>query len=132
MRWMEVAFWKLRSYVPFNLKSRFDSLILLKTPNEKQVEKMVSLGESIGLSSQEVLATYNPPQNLAHWRSRLTPLTTFVMVLGIIIVGFLIFALSNPSIPINSPPTSTYVFGSRYGTIRPDDFRSSASVPKRL
>ena len=91
-----------------------------RNPEEKQLKKLEKLGEEIGLSSKEVLAAYNPPLNLTHWRSRLTPFTACVMILAVVIVTFLIFAL-----PSTYNPPSTYEFGTRYGTLKPQDFNQS-------
>jgi hypothetical protein len=124
---VEGVYWRFRSYLPFSLRTKFDSLILLRTPEEKQLGKIESLGKDIGLSSNEISAAYNPPLNLAHWRSRMTPFTICIMILGIVFVSFLILVLSSPSYP-----NPTYEFGTRYGTIRPDCFKSFKLGPIHL
>ena len=128
--WMEVAYWKLRYFLPSNLRSRLESWILLRPPEEKQLRKIEMLGESIGLSRSEVSATYNPPLNMAHWRSRFTPFSACVMILVIMVVGYMIIAFVALGNPNYLPPTdSTYRFGSLYGTIKPQDF--SPTVPSK-
>ena len=125
MRWsgvgrIEVEYWKIRPYLPSNLKSKLESFMPFRNPEQKQLKKLEMLGEEIGLSCKEVSAAYNPPLDMAHWRSRLTPFTACVMILAVFIVTFLIFTFAN-----NHYPPSTYEFGTRYGTLKPQDFNQS-------
>ena len=103
-----------------------DARAKILVTEEKQLKKLEVLGKEIGLSGKEVSAAYNPPLDMALWRSRLTPFTACVMILAVIIVSFLLFAL--PAI-YNPPSTSTYAWGSRYGTVKPQDFNQSDSQP---
>ncbi|OLS31402.1 MAG: hypothetical protein ThorAB25_03280 [Candidatus Thorarchaeota archaeon AB_25] len=121
---IDVAYWKIRPYLPSKLLSKLESLMPFSTPEEKQLKKLRILGEGIGLSSKEVSAAYSPPLNLTHWRSRLTPLSACVMILVIFIGGYLIIAFVALDNPNYWPSTETYRFGSLYGTINPQDFDS--------
>jgi len=94
-----------------------DGLILRTSADKNQLKKLELLGEKIGLNEKEVVAAYNPPFNMTHWRSRLTLFTTCVLILAVFVVSFLLFTLGT----INNPP-STYAWGTRYGTIKPQDF----------
>jgi hypothetical protein len=128
VRWIEVAYWRVQCYLPSNIRSKIESLILRRPSEERQLRKLDMLGKNIGLSRSEVLATYNPPLNMSHWRSRFTPFSACVMILVIMVVGYMIIAfvaLSNPN--YFPPPNSTYRFGSLYGTIKPQDFGSAGS-----
>lgn len=125
MRWsgvrqIGIAYWKIRPFLPSNLRTQLESLVQYRTPPEKQLKKLEMLGESIGLNRKEVVAAYTTPTNLTQWSARrLTPFSACVMILVILVVSFLILAL--PS--IYAPP-STYAWGTRYGSIKPQDFRS--------
>ena len=90
-----------------------------RAPSEKQIEKIEMLGERMGLTRDEVYAAYNPPVNLAGGRSRLTPLSACITFLIIIIVVIVIIIVGN----YLNPPT-VYGYGTRYGSIKPQDFIS--------
>ena len=122
---IQSGYWKIHPYLPSSLRTNLDGFLFMRSIDDKHLEKLEILGKSIGLKKNEVSAAFNPPLNMTHWRSRLTPFSTCVMLLAIALVSFLILILASPNNPVYGPPTSTYVFGTRYGTIRPDCFPSS-------
>ena len=113
------AYWMIRSYLPSALRTRFDKPVLHTEIEENQIERLEMLGEKIGLNRKEVHAAYSPPLNTTHWRSRVTPFTACVMILVILIVSFVIAMNTSP----HFPPSTTYPTGTRYGSIKPQDFK---------
>ena len=91
-----------------------------QAPTRKQLAEIEALGESIGLDKKEVYAAAGGPIGDAQVTKRqITPLSVCIMIIGIIIISFVILVVG-----YYSNPPSVYGWGTRYGSIKPQDFIS--------
>ena len=98
-----------------------DRFTPIQSPTRKQLAEIESLGESIGLDKQEVYAAARSPIGDAQLtRRQITPLSACIIILIIIISGFAILVLTG----YYPEPPFVYGAGTRYGSIKPQDFIS--------
>ena len=119
------AFWyRYRRVEPF-LPEKFQAILRRmmgrKKPNKTQLDRIEKLGNNIGLSRNEVVASLDTsPSPLGVGVSQRKAIyftmlcAVFVVVWGV----FYIWAILDP----DTAPFKTYVPGTFYGTIKPQDF----------
>jgi hypothetical protein len=118
--WPRIAI--MKPYLPQRIFFQIKSAIRPLEPTKSQLRKIASLGESIGLEKNEIIAAIDAP--LAEpgmtGKSRLSLYLSIIIVTIIAVFGILLtWYVVDP----DSFPVPTYVPGSLYGSIRPQDFQ---------
>jgi hypothetical protein len=113
----------LRPYLPKRMFSYLKQTIQKPNPTTKQLSELTRLGELVGLERNEIIAAIDAP--LADQRSsgsgRQPMMITILLVTIAVAVWslFIWYVVSPETFPIH-----TYRYGTLYGTIKPQDFRS--------
>ena len=126
MQWINLqTFWyryrRVEPYLPKKLQGALKQMTGRNSPNETQLDQIKLLGEDIGLSENEVLASLGRPSSPmgVDGRQRTTIYFTMLVAIMVIVWGALyIWAILDPE----TAPIKTYVPGTFYGTIKPKDF----------
>ncbi len=112
---------KIRPFLPATMQKMIDRFSPIQSPSRKQIADIEALGESIGLDKKEVYAAVGSPiGDTQLTRRQMTPLSVCIFILIIIISGFVILVLSGYFLD----PPFVYGAGTRYGSIKPQDFIS--------
>lgn len=112
---------RVKSILPQGIQSGMENLLETTQPTQVQLKKIESLGLSIGLDKNEILAATSPPiQGTGQMPlTRRALLNTIVcrvlcLIILIIVLAITIYFASNQG--------TVYAPGTRYGSIHPSDF----------
>jgi hypothetical protein len=124
----EFMFWRIRMHLPSRLRKIVEKGLYSQSFSSSQLRMIETLGENIGLDKKEIHAAVPSPLGPLHAsdRKRMTLFSYLMAILLIVAVSFVILVFTG-NYPLNDPST-TYTPGTRYGTIRPDDFTQSTLV----
>jgi len=111
--------------IPAEMRVLFQRM-LVRDVSQSEKRHMEELGAKVGLTKKETMqaiANYPNPSGLLDMtasRPRIG-LLTLLLVLVMVAVAYVITMIT--SAPASAGPTTTYVPGTRYATISPQDFR---------
>ena len=114
----------MKPYLPRSVFAQLEPITRKPSPTKVQLEKISRLGESIGLHRKEIVAAIDAPlanQGITS-KERLSLFISLIVVSVVVVISVLLLwlAVDPESFPI---PTPTYIPGSLYGSIQPQDFR---------
>lgn len=112
---------KMKRFLPSSLYILVSRLNYEEGLTKSQLNKIKLLGESVGLTQDEVIAALDrplSPMGLGGKQKIAIYFTMFVATAMIIIGSLFIWAVLDPE----TAPIHTYVPGTFYGTIQPKDF----------
>jgi hypothetical protein len=113
----------MKSYLPESVFSQLERTIRKRSTTREQLSRISSLGSSIGLQRNEIIAAIDAPliQPGITDKGRLSLFVTLIAVAIVVAISILIaWYVADPE----TFPIPTYVPGSLYGSIRPQDFSS--------
>jgi hypothetical protein len=113
----------MKPYLPRRIFSQIDSFNSKPRITRKQLSEVTRLGKTIGLEKNEIIAAIDAPllnQGITT-KERLLLFISLIVVSVIVVVSILLvwLVVDPESYPI---PTPTYIPGSLYGSIQPQDF----------
>jgi hypothetical protein len=111
----------MKPYLPQRMFSQIERAIDKPKPTKSQLGKITRLGESIGLERNEIIAAIDAPLADSGFTGRSRVSLYFSLIVVTIIVIFSVL-LTWYVVDPDSFPIPTYVPGSLYATIRPQDF----------
>jgi len=118
----------MKPYLPQRVFSQIERVFRKPNPTRAQLSKIARLGESVGLQRNEIVASIDAPltdQEISGGR-RTSKFFPLILVSIVLVVSILLaWAIVDP----RSFPISTYIPGTAYGTIRPQDFSSHILTP---
>lgn len=117
---------KVKSHMPSELRLAVESFLQIGRVSQVQMEKIESIGQTIGLERREIVAaTSLPIDNIdSRGRGRISLLSALVAVFAIMCISFVVVVLfAGGNLADTVVPTYTYTPGTRYGSISPRDFR---------
>jgi hypothetical protein len=118
---------RMRQFLPGGLFSFLDRLTKEDGPTESQLERIKLLGEDVGLGEDDVLAALEPSSGPLGFDSQRRPTLylSYILILVVVTIGVLVvWTIVDPE----SSPIKTYLPGTLYGTVRPDDFTQSTQI----
>lgn len=117
----------MKQFLPGSLFTLLDILTKEDGPTKSQLERIKLLGEDIGLGEDDVLTALEPSSGPIGFDSQRRPTLylSYILILIVVTIGVLVvWTIVDPE----SSPIKTYLPGTLYGTIRPDDFAQSKLV----
>lgn len=111
----------VRPYLPQSIVSQIEYLFPKPNPTKEQLREIAKLGESVGLERSEIIAAIDAPLSNQRIpiRGRESIFIRLILLSFLVVISILIvWAVVDPA----SAPIHTYVPGTDYGTIRPQDF----------
>jgi len=114
----------VKAYLPRKIFSQIERVFGKPNPTREQLREITQLGESVGLKKNEIIAAIDAPlanQGITS-KERLSLFISLIAVSVVFVISVLLqwLAVDSESVPI---PTPTYIPGSLYGSIQPQDFR---------
>ena len=112
---------RMKKYLPSSLFTVIRRLTYGEGPTNSQLKKIKLLGEDIGLSEKEIIASLDRPSGPIGVGGRQKTAIYFTMLVALVVVvigSLFIWAVLDPE----TAPFKTYTPGTFYGTIRPKDF----------
>ena len=111
----------MKPYLPRSIFSQLEWITGKSGPSREQLKKINSLGKSVGLEKHEIIAAIDAPlanQGIGG-KSRLSLFFSLVVVIIVAAIAILItwYIVDPYSFPFN-----TYIPGTAYGSIKPQDF----------
>ena len=111
----------VKSYLPQSIVSQIERVFGKPTPTREQLSKITRLGGSVGLEKSEIIAAIDAPlsnQGIPS-QGRASIFIRLILLSILVVASILIIWVVVDS---GSAPIHTYVPGTDYGTIRPQDF----------
>lgn len=111
----------MKPYLPWSVFSQIEHIFGKPSPTKKQLRKISTLGESVGLQRSEIVAAIDAPlpnQGIPGEGRTSIYIPLILVSIFIVVSLLLIWAVLDP----RSFPIHTYAPGTFYGTIRPQDF----------
>jgi len=117
----------MKPYLPRRIFSQIERVFGKPNPTREQLREMTQLGESIGLQKNEIIAAIDAPladPGSTGGKSSIYIRLILASILAVVCILIVWFVVDRGSFLI-----PTYVPGTDYGTIRPQDFSSHSHSP---